>query len=205
MAVEVLLMRHGETEANVRQILIGREDSPFTAAGRRHVLQVARHLESLSFSCVYVSPMERTRRTADLLLAALGRCVPTQTETALSEIDTGEFTSLSFQQVRERIRERLGDLSRFGEFRYPGGESWRDVQSRAVRFVSALEDGHVNETVLLVTHAGVIAGLVARAVDEPIETHIRIRYGHDYLGMLRVEKGAIAHYSQLAGTVDSWF
>lgn len=201
MPVDVYVMRHGETEANVRRVLCGRHDSPFTDAGRRQPIAVARHLENLSLSCIYTSPMARARRSADLVLAALDRPVPLHTEAALAEIDAGEFTGLSFEEVRRRA----GALGRVPSMRYPGGESWADVQDRAVSFVSGLEVRHEAATVLLVTHAGVIAGLVAHYLDEPIAEYIRTRFGHDFLGRLRVEGGTIADYRKIVGTVDAWF
>ena len=205
MAVDVLVMRHGETEANVQRVLVGREDSPFTSAGERHPLEVARHLAERQLRCVYTSPMARTRRTAAMVLQALGRDLPLRAEAAIAEIDAGEFTGLTFDEVRARVRDHRIDPDRFGGFRYPGGESWRDVQRRAVDFVSALEARHEGEEILLVTHAGVIAGLVAVVESGTLEDHIRTRFGHDFLGQLRVESGEIVDYRRLVGTVDSWF
>ena len=75
----------------------------------------------------------------------------------------------------------------------------------AVEFVSCLEAAHRSDAVLLVTHAGVIAGLVAHVIDEAIERFIHTRFGHDYLGRLLVQDGSIVDYARLAGTVDSWF
>lgn len=201
MAVEVYVMRHGETEANVQQILLGRGDSPFTEAGQRQPLEVARHLRGRRLGCVYSSPMERAQRTAGLVIESLGRPIPLKTEPALAEIDAGEFTGLTFEEVRRRVPQ--GAV--LGEFRYPGGESWRDVQARAVEFVRSLEGGHDGGAVLLVTHAGIIAGLVAECLGEPIERYIRTRFGHDFLGRFTVASGALSGYEQLAGTVDTWF
>ena len=195
------MMRHGETEANVRRVLCGREDSPFTEAGRLQPAQVARHLGDLALSCIYTSPMARARRTAGLVQAALDRPVPLHVEAALAEIDAGDFTGLSFEEVRRRA----GTLGRVPDIRYPGGESWSDVQERAVSFVSRLEIRHAGGAVLLVTHAGVIAGLVAHYFDEPIDRYIRTRFGHDFLGQLRVAGGVIADYRKIVGTVDAWF
>ncbi len=201
MAAEVYVMRHGETEANVREILVGRGDSPFTEAGRRQPLEVARHLSGRPPARVYSSPMERAQRTARLVIEALGGDVPLETAPALAEIDAGEFTGLTFEEVRRRVP--AGAV--LGRFRYPGGESWRDVQRRAVSFVLGLERRHEGESVLLVTHAGVIAGLVAEHLGEPIERYIRTRFGHDFLGRLTVESGAITGYEAVAGTVDLWY
>ncbi|MGD8697975.1 MAG: histidine phosphatase family protein [Gemmatimonadales bacterium] len=200
MSVDVYLMRHGETEGNVAEVLMGRGDSPFTAAGWRQPVEVARHMDGQPLACIYTSPMARTQRTARLVVETLGRPISIQTEWAIAEIDAGEFTGLTFSEVRER----LSDDAVLGEFSYPGGESWADVQQRALEFVLELETRHAGESVLLVTHAGVIAGVVAEYVGEPIERYIRTRFGHDYLGRLRVARGAFVSYEKIVGTVDSW-
>ncbi|HSG81027.1 MAG TPA: histidine phosphatase family protein [Gemmatimonadota bacterium] len=201
MALDAYVMRHGETEANVGQILMGRGDSPFTEAGRRHPVEVAQHLRDRTLSRIYVSPQARARRTAALVLETLGRPIPLETAAALAEIDAGEFEGLSFQQVRERVpRDAV-----LGGFRYPGGESWDEVQERAVEFLTSIESRHNNDAVLLVTHAGVIAGLVAGYLGEPIERYIRTRFNHDYLGRLTVSDGTLVGYEKVAGTVDSWY
>jgi broad specificity phosphatase PhoE len=201
MGIDVYVMRHGETEANVHQILMGREDSPFTSAGWRHPVEVAEHLKGRDLGCVYSSPMERTQRTARLVLETLERAIPLKTEEALAELDAGEYTGLSFGEVRARVPSDAV----LGEFRYPGGESWGEVQARAVAFVAGLSGDGAGASVLLVTHAGVIAGLVAAYVGDPIERYIRTRFGHDFLGLLKVEAGEITGYEKLAGTVDTWF
>ena len=201
MTLDAYIMRHGETEANVGQILIGRGDSPFTEAGKLHPVEVARHLHDRLFARIYVSPQARAQRTAALVLDTLRRPIPLETEDALAEIDAGEFEGLSFQEVMARLPEDAV----LGEFRYPNGESWDAVQARAVNFVTGLESNHEDDAVLLVTHAGVIAGLVAEYVGERIERYIKTRFGHDFLGRLSVEDGAIVGYEKIAGTVDTWY
>jgi broad specificity phosphatase PhoE len=201
MAMVAYMMRHGETVANTQQILLGREDSPFTEAGSSQPGRVAQHLRSRSLACVYCSPMARARRTADLVLEVLGEALPLEIDAALAEIDAGEFTGYTFEQVRARVPPDAV----VGAFRYPGGESWRDVQRRAVEFVFGLESRHAGDAVLLVTHAGVIAALVAEYLGEPIERYIRSRFGHDFLGQLTVEAGRFTSYEKITGTVDLWF
>ncbi|MGD2154804.1 MAG: histidine phosphatase family protein [Gemmatimonadales bacterium] len=200
MAVEIYVMRHGETEGNVRQILIGREDSPFTESGWQQPLEVARHLAGRDLACIYSSPMDRARRTAALVQEVLDRPVPLELAEAIAEIDAGEFTGLSFVEVWSK----LPSDAVLGQFHYPGGESWRDVQVRAVEFIYRLESRHAGDAVLLVTHAGVIAGLVAEYLGEPIEEYIRTRFGHDFLGRIDLENGKLTGYEKVTGTVDSW-
>ena len=68
-----------------------------------------------------------------------------------------------------------------------------------------MEGVHDGDAVLLITHAGVIASLVAAYKAEPIEQYIRTRFGHDFLGRLTLAGGSIVAYEKLVGTVDSWF
>jgi len=200
MAVEIYVMRHGETEGNVGQILIGRQDSPFTESGWQQPVEVARHLVGRDVARIYSSPMDRAQRTAALVQEALDRPVPVELAEAIAEIDAGEFTGLSFVEVWSK----LPSDAVLGQFHYPGGESWRDVQVRAVEFVYRLEARHADDAVLLVTHAGVIAGLVAEYLGEPIEEYVRTRFGHDFLGRIDLENGKLTGYEKVAGTVDRW-
>lgn len=200
MSLHVYLMRHGETLGNVDEVLLGRGDSPFTDRGREQPIMVARHLQGRGVTCIYTSPMDRTLRTAELVRGSLDAAVPIVEEQAIAEIDAGDFTGLSFEQVKRRLP--VGAV--LGEFRYPEGESWQEVQRRSLAFLSELERRHREESVLLVTHAGVIASLVARYFDEPIERYIRTRFGHDYLGLLTLEDSEIVGYEKVVGTVDSW-
>lgn len=199
--VDVYLVRHGEVEANVRQVLAGRSDSPFTAAGLRHPETLAAALSSVPFAKIYTSPIRRARETAERLRAALAPALPLEEVWAIAEIDAGEFEGLRFEEVRARVR----GFGQTDDYRYPGGESWGDVQKRALAFVYGLERRHPGEAVLLVTHAGVIASVVAYHLGEPVGRYIRVRFGHDFVGRLRVEGGRIAGYERIQGTVDRWF
>lgn len=199
--VDVYLVRHGEVEANVREILVGRGDSPFTEAGLRQPAELAGVLSRFRLAKIYTSPMRRARESAARIREALGRDLAVEEAWAIAEIDAGAFEGLAFQEVRARARE----FGRSGDFRYPGGESWADVQRRALAFVLDLERRHPGDAVLLVTHAGVIASLVAHHLGEPVGRYVRVRFGHDFVGRLRVESSRIVEYERIQGTVDSWF
>ena len=199
--VDVYVVRHGEVEANVREVLAGRSDSPFTAAGLRHPEALAAALAGIQFTRIYTSPIQRARETAERIRAEWAQPVLLEETWAIAEIDAGEFEGLRFEEVRARVR----DFGRAADFRYPGGESWGDVQRRALGFLFGLERRHSGASVLLVTHAGVIASLVAHHLGEPIGRYIRVRFGHDFVGRLRVAAARITEYEHIQGTVDRWF
>jgi probable phosphoglycerate mutase len=91
--------------------------------------------------------------TAEILAAQTGAAV--RTDERLREIDTGLWSGLSFEEVQrlyprehaERERDLVG-------YRFPGGESFRDVRDRALPVFTEIADG-VDECILVCGHKGV--------------------------------------------------
>jgi broad specificity phosphatase PhoE len=70
--LQLILVRHGETEWTERGLLHGRLDSPLSAAGRRHAALAADRLRGETFEALYTSPLGRAVQTASVLGEALG-------------------------------------------------------------------------------------------------------------------------------------
>ncbi len=86
----LLLMRHGETEDNVRQIMQGQTEGLLTERGREQALQVANRLASEPVDVVVCSDLRRARQTAEII--AMPRQLPVFTTPLLRERDWGSFT-----------------------------------------------------------------------------------------------------------------
>ncbi len=161
----VILVRHGETEANVLQVWHGALDAPLTVRGRVQVQAAAAGIAALSerfpVDAFYVSPLARTRSTAAAIAAAI-RLTP-QVEDGLREFDLGQWEGRTFQDLREN--EQLWvRWERDPGFAPPDGESPRSFNQRAVATVQALAQRHPGQTVLIVTHGGVISHVLATLV-----------------------------------------
>ena len=67
---DLYLVRHGQTELNVQNILQGWHDSPLTARGREQALATRAAFEArgISFDHAYSSPLGRARHTAELII-----------------------------------------------------------------------------------------------------------------------------------------
>jgi probable phosphoglycerate mutase len=154
--VKLALLRHGVTDWNLEKRVQGQIDRPLSQLGRQ---QLAGLVLPPSFNAYrwYCSPLLRARQTAELLgLKDL------LLEPALIEMNWGDWEG----QILKPLRKKLGDSMRDNEsrgldFRPPGGESPRQVQSRLrpwLRQVAAAERDSA-----AVVHKGIIRCIYALA------------------------------------------
>lgn len=150
----VVLVRHGETTWNRAGRVQGWAQSALTDRGREQASALGAHLSrTYDVSRAYASDLLRTRQTADHLELDC----PVRFESAWRERGLGRLQGFDRETFHERFPAY--SLSAAGddavEARPPGGESFRDVQSRVLDRFETLVDGlGAEETVLVVTHGG---------------------------------------------------
>ncbi|MGO9468861.1 MAG: histidine phosphatase family protein [Isosphaeraceae bacterium] len=153
---EIWLARHGETEWTVTHQHTGRSDIPLTERGERNALALGERLRGTTFTRVFVSPLQRAQRTADLAgFKLLGQIDPD-----LMEWDYGQYDGLRGDEIRERRPDWL--LFRDG---CPGGESVAEIGARADRVVASLRP--LAGRVLLFGHSHFFRVLAARWLGLP--------------------------------------
>ena len=172
----IVLCRHGETEAAARGRFCGALDVGLSPAGRDEAARLAAGVGAAA--ALYSSPARRALETADPIGQRVG--LEPIIEPRIRELEFGEVDGLPYEQVAalrpELYDEWLGAPTRV---HFPGGECYADLRGRAVEAVSELVSKHEGETVLIVTHPGVIRALLAAWLLLPDEAVFRIdqRYG----------------------------
>lgn len=143
------LMRHAQSEANVRDILAGRQDFELTAQGREDATAMAAAFASHHVGTVVSSPLARARQTAEPFAARLG--LPLATDERLSEQHLGRFAGMTYAQV-EADPAYVSDRARRWEWTPDGGgESYRDISVRVAAFLA--DAATWPDDALVVTHA----------------------------------------------------
>lgn len=162
------LVRHGETVLH-KGICIGQTDIPLAEQGIAYISQKTLPLLlalQLEQPRIIASPLRRAMQTAEILDNKLG--VGITQEPALKEINMGKWDGLPFSDIKkhwpEAYEQRGAD---FVHFRTPMGESFLDVQQRALEVI--LPMCHTPEPIILVTHAGVIRTLLCAANKTPLQ------------------------------------
>lgn len=168
----VLLVRHGQTPTTGK-VLPGRAAGlHLSETGQAQARAVAERLAALpKVDAVYASPLERTRETARAIGEARGLKV--RTERGLLEADIGDWTGQELKAVRKASEWKTVHAYPSG-FRFPGGESFVEMQSRALAALERLRAAHPGGIVVAVSHADVIKAAVAHALGTHLDLFQRI-------------------------------
>ena len=168
----VLLVRHGQTPTT-GTLLPGRAAGlHLSDAGHAQARAVAERLAALpSVDAVYASPLERTRETAKPIGEARGLKV--RVDRGLLEADIGDWTGQELKAVRKAPEWKAVQAYPSG-FRFPGGESFVEMQSRILATLERLRAAHPGGTVVAVSHADVIKAAVAHALGTHLDLFQRI-------------------------------
>jgi probable phosphoglycerate mutase len=168
----VLFVRHGHTPTTGK-VLPGRAAGlHLSEAGQAQARVAAERLARLpAVDAIYTSPLERTRETATAIGRARG--LRPRTERGLIEADVGEWTGRELKAVRREKQWKVVQGYPSG-FRFPGGESFAEMQARMVATIERLQAAHPGGTVVAVSHADPIRAVVAHALGAHLDLFQRI-------------------------------
>ncbi len=174
MMVTVILVRHGETEWNRREIFRGRADVELNRRGREQAKALGAALKGYDLGAVYSSPLSRAVETAEAIAKPHG--VPVEIDKGFVDFDYGAWQGLPHDEVRRRYPRVYQDwIERPHTVRIERGESLRMVRRRAMRALMRIVDRHQDETVVIVAHR-VVNKVLLCAVLELDNSHFwRIR------------------------------
>jgi len=161
-ATTLLLVRHAETDDNVRMRLSGWTDTDLSPRGESQVDLLADHFnrEHGHIDALYASPLIRARRTAEAIGALTGHTPILMDD--LREMYFGELDGRPFEELREAYAHLLeaDENSAIEDFVWPSGESRTGFTSRVLRVTNAIAEHHPGRAVGVVTHGGFIATLL---------------------------------------------
>jgi broad specificity phosphatase PhoE len=158
----LLLVRHGETVGNREQIAHGRSESPLNDRGIAQAQLTAELLNGWerSYDRVYASPLSRAHDTAKAIAEKLG--LPLSLHTGLMESHLGILEGVPYEKLDSfgYARRSIEDDNFTGH----EGESPRQVGDRMEQALAEIRALHPGENLILVSHGGALAHLMARIV-----------------------------------------
>ncbi|MFN8051931.1 MAG: MSMEG_4193 family putative phosphomutase [Acidimicrobiales bacterium] len=168
----VLLVRHGQT-ATTGTLLPGRAPGLHLAdTGRAQADKAAARIGAMGeIAAVYASPLERTQETAAPIARAVGRRV--RTSKGLLECEFGEWTGRKLKDLY-KLPEWKTVQGAPSVFRFPGGESFTEMQTRMCGEIARLVAAHPGERIVCVSHADPIKAAVAQAQGTHLDLFQRI-------------------------------
>jgi len=167
-----LLIRHGQSQANVDQIIQGDAD-PLTDLGRQQADFLGQHLAAnRKVTHLYSSPLARARETAEII----GRHIDLEPvfEPGLAEINAGSAVGMTWADWTEAFPEiaaKLRSAERSLEDRWEGGESGHEFVARVYAAYDHIVGQHLgtDDVVAVVSHGGALAWIASRVYGDPAD------------------------------------
>lgn len=163
-----IIVRHGQSEANLKEIYAGRFDVPLTATGKKQAELVTEYvLKKYRVDAVYSSPLLRARETVKEIAIKVG--VPLLLCDGIAEIFGGEWEGKTLPEIAKNYaKDALLWKDDIGNARPTGGESFAEVQLRADKALREIAKTHDGKNVVIGTHGGVIRSLQCIFENKPI-------------------------------------
>ncbi len=165
-------IRHGQTVFNSQRKWQGWLDSPLTELGRQQARESALRLIQTPFDQIIVSPLGRALETLDIILAELPNLkkLPVLVEEQIKERNVGHVGGIVFEDVLKMHPEEM-ELRRTQPLDWDpeGGESSIQFVNRIHNWAKSLNQSHVNQNILSISHGGVCGQLHAYALGLPPE------------------------------------
>ncbi len=168
--LRVVLVRHGETEGNVRGIVQGQSDTPLTEKGIASTRRKAHKIRSLPFDAVFCSDLSRTVGTLKLIVGEIERLPDPVYTRALREIDFGDLTG----RLKHDIMPTILAHKEAPDIPYPNGESGGEFIARVKGFFEMLMEDYAGGLILAVTHFGVMETAARQFTGPPSYENIHI-------------------------------
>lgn len=134
----LVLVRHGQSEWNLKNLFTGWKDPGLTEQGvaEAHAAGKALKEQGISFDVAYTSVLSRAMKTCDLILGELGQTnLPVIRDQALNERDYGDLTGLNKDDARAKWgEEQVLIWRRSYDVQPPGGESLKDTVARTLPY-----------------------------------------------------------------------
>jgi len=162
----LVLVRHGQSEWNLKNLFTGWRDVGLSEQGVAEAQEAGRRLKAkgLRFGVTFTSALTRAQRTLDLMLAELGQTgLPVTRDLALNERDYGDLSGLNKDDARRKWgEEQVHVWRRSYAVAPPGGESLRDTGARVWPYYIHTIQPHVmrGEGVLIAAHGNSLRALI---------------------------------------------
>mgnify|MGYP002083218281 FL=1 len=162
--MKLYIIRHGETDWNVKRRFQGRSDIPLNEEGRRLARITSEALKETAFTRIYTSPLKRAYETAMIIKGE--RDIPVIEEPRIIEISFGEYEGLCCGKDNFNIPdpEFMNFFDKPEAYKPPkGAEGIAELKARTADFLQEIVHNKdmENDTILVSTHGAALRGLLS--------------------------------------------
>lgn len=166
-ATRLTLLRHAEVDARYHGIFGGQIDMDLSPRGHDQAAALAKYLQPRKFDAIYASPMKRAQQTLQPLAAS--RKYPPVTLPGLREVHFGDWTGLSFAEIKARFNLSAWQwLDQLEQTAIPNAETVPEFRGRVEPHLRQILRNHPGQKVAVVCHGGTIRMLLSILLGLPL-------------------------------------
>ena len=158
----LLLVRHGQTDANAQQVFQRQQGAGLNDAGRAQAALLGSRIRGAGIARVVCSDQERAVETATI--ASRGMELPIELDPALREIDVGAWSGLSYAEAEARFPDEWAQWVAGGDARRGGGETYGELALRIHAALARVAEASAGKTTLVVTHGAALRSFVCHVL-----------------------------------------
>ncbi len=182
--LEILFIRHGQTEWNSKRHVMGRRPIPLNETGRSQAEGVAKYLENVQIDVLRASPVERALETARII-ASRHKGLDVEQDESFIEIDYGDWVNCTFDELPIKFADEWSKYrTDTAGAAFSGGESMKAAAARITAGVDRLLKMAEVERAVVVAHADVLKIALVHVLG--IEMKYMGRFGIDNCAVVLV-------------------
>lgn len=188
--IRFILVRHGQTEWNVGGRYQGQSDVALTEEGRQQARLLAENFPVAEVHRIYASDLKRASETADIIAARFG--LPVTKDKIFRELSFGDWEGLTYKEIVSRWPDAMENFLRHPDkLNIPHGETFQEVQQRAVKGLHAIMADPANEdkTIVIVAHGAILRTILTAQLHMSLEYAWSIRQFNTAVNIVRYDEG----------------
>ena len=188
--MRLILVRHGQTEWNADGRYQGQSNVALSDMGRKQAELLADRFPVKTLDAIYSSDLDRARETAECVGKKLG--VPVRPEKAFRELSFGDWEGLNYQEIFSRWPEEAGKLfTAPDELAIPHGETFQELQKRALDKIKSIYNVNIDKTVAVFAHGAINKTILAGLMHIPLHYLWSLRQDNTAVNILRLDDGYV--------------
>ena len=186
----ILLIRHGQNDwVNKNRLAGWIPGVHLNDEGKKQVERLGQRLAELPIKGIYSSPLDRCLETAEGIARPHGLSVDSVED--IGEVRYGKWEGKKLKKLSKKRRKWYAVQHFPSRFRFPEGESFQEVQFRAVKVLEELNNRHEKEMIVVVSHADVIKLVLAYYLGLHIDQFQRIVLSPASVSVLALTDGGL--------------
>lgn len=188
--MRLILVRHGQTEWNADGRYQGQSNVALSDMGRKQAELLADRFPVKTLDAIYSSDLDRARETAECVGKKLG--VSVRPEKAFRELSFGDWEGLNYQEISSRWPEEAGKLfTAPDELAIPHGETFQELQKRALDKIKSIYNVNIDKTVAVFAHGAINKTILAGLMHIPLHYLWSLRQDNTAVNILRLDDGYV--------------